>query len=64
MTLEPGDLIATGTPSGVGVSMSPPVFLKVGDVVRAEIAGIGFIENKVIAEPAFGMTQGAPHGGE
>ena len=64
MTLEPGDLIATGTPSGVGVSMSPPVFLKVGDVVREEIAGIGIIENKVIAEPAFGMTQGAPHGGE
>jgi len=64
MTLEPGDLIATGTPSGVGVSMSPPVFLKLGDVVRAEIGGIGFIENKVIAEPVFGMTQGAPHAGE
>ena len=58
MTLEPGDLIATGTPSGVGVSMSPQVFLKVGDVVRAEIGGIGFIENNVIAEPVFKKTNG------
>lgn len=51
-TLEPGDLIATGTPSGVGVAMKPPRFLKVGDVMRAEVSGIGFIENTVIAEPA------------
>ncbi len=50
-TLEPGDLIATGTPSGVGVAMKPPRFLKVGDVMRAEISGIGVIENRVIAEP-------------
>lgn len=50
-TLEPGDLIATGTPSGVGVAMKPPRFLKVGDVMRAEVSGIGFIENTVIAEP-------------
>lgn len=46
-TLEPGDLIATGTPEGVGVGMQPPQFLKVGDVVRCEIDGIGAIENKV-----------------
>ena len=42
-TLEPGDLIATGTPEGVGVGMEPQVFLKAGDVVRCEIAGIGAI---------------------
>ena len=46
-TLEPGDLIATGTPEGVGVGMDPPVFLKPGDVVRCEVDGIGAIENKV-----------------
>ena len=46
-TLEPGDLIATGTPEGVGVSMEPPVFLRPGDVVRCEIDGIGVIENQV-----------------
>ncbi len=50
-TLEPGDLLATGTPSGVGVAMSPPVYLRAGDVMRAEIEGIGSIENRVIAEP-------------
>ena len=46
-TLEPGDLIATGTPEGVGVGMDPPVFLQAGDVVRCEIDGIGAIENRV-----------------
>lgn len=46
-TLEPGDLLATGTPEGVGVGMEPPVFLKAGDVVRCEIDGIGAIENRV-----------------
>ena len=46
-TLEPGDLIATGTPSGVGIAMDPPVFLNAGDVVRCEIDGIGMIENRV-----------------
>lgn len=51
-TLEPGDLLATGTPSGVGVAMEPQTFLKVGDVMRAEIDGIGAIENRVVAEPA------------
>jgi 2-keto-4-pentenoate hydratase/2-oxohepta-3-ene-1,7-dioic acid hydratase in catechol pathway len=47
-TLETGDLIATGTPEGVGVGMEPPVFLQPGDVVRCEIDGIGTIENKVV----------------
>jgi 2-keto-4-pentenoate hydratase/2-oxohepta-3-ene-1,7-dioic acid hydratase in catechol pathway len=46
-TLEPGDLLATGTPEGVGVAMVPPHFLKSGDVVRCEIDGIGAIENRV-----------------
>lgn len=46
-TLEPGDLIATGTPEGVGIGMEPPVFLKPGDVVRCEVEGIGAIENIV-----------------
>ena len=48
-TLEPGDLIATGTPEGVGVGMEPPQFLQAGDVVRCEIDRIGAIENKVAA---------------
>lgn len=46
-TLESGDLIATGTPEGVGVGMDPQRFLKAGDVVRCEIDGIGVIENRV-----------------
>jgi len=49
MTLEPGDIIATGTPSGVGVAMDPPQYLKVGDVVRCEVEKIGHIENTVVA---------------
>jgi 2-keto-4-pentenoate hydratase/2-oxohepta-3-ene-1,7-dioic acid hydratase in catechol pathway len=50
-TLEPGDVLVTGTPEGVGVAMKPPRFLKVGDVVRCEVEKIGHIENVVIAEP-------------
>lgn len=46
-TLEPGDLIASGTPEGVGVAMQPPVFLQPGDLVRCEIEGVGAIENTV-----------------
>ena len=48
-TLESGDLIATGTPEGVGVGREPPVFLQPGDVVRCEVDGIGAIENTVRA---------------
>ena len=51
-TLEPGDVIPTGTPSGVGIGTRPPRFLVEGDAVRIAIAGIGEIENAVIAEPA------------
>lgn len=47
MTLEPGDIILTGTPGGVGVAMDPPNFLKEGDVVRVEIDQVGVLENKV-----------------
>lgn len=47
-TLETGDLIATGTPEGVGVGMDPQRFLQPGDVVRCEIDGIGVIENRVM----------------
>ena len=50
-TLEPGDVVAMGTPAGVGISMKPPRLLKVGDVVRVEIERIGAIENPVIDEP-------------
>jgi 2-keto-4-pentenoate hydratase/2-oxohepta-3-ene-1,7-dioic acid hydratase in catechol pathway len=49
MTLEPGDLIATGTPSGVGFKRHPPVFLGDGDVVEVEIERIGAIRNTVVA---------------
>ena len=50
-TLEPGDVIATGTPSGVGHFRDPPLYLKAGDTVRVEIEGIGVLENPVEAEP-------------
>lgn len=52
MTLEPGDVVSTGTPGGVGISMKPPRLLQIGDRVRVEIEGIGAIENEVVAEPA------------
>jgi 2-keto-4-pentenoate hydratase/2-oxohepta-3-ene-1,7-dioic acid hydratase in catechol pathway len=51
-TLEPGDLIVTGTPSGVGIGFEPKRWLTVGDRVRIEITGLGYIDNTVIAEPA------------
>ena len=47
MTLSPGDLIATGTPPGVGLGMKPPVFMNPGDVCRVEIDGLGSMENPV-----------------
>lgn len=51
-TLEPGDVIVTGTPSGVGMAMKPPQALNVGDTVNVEIEGLGYIENEIIEEPA------------
>jgi 2-keto-4-pentenoate hydratase/2-oxohepta-3-ene-1,7-dioic acid hydratase in catechol pathway len=50
MTLEPGDLILTGTPSGVGHARTPPVPMAHGDVVEVEIEGIGVLRNPVVAE--------------
>lgn len=50
--LHPGDVIATGTPSGVGIGFDPPRYLQDGDVVRVEIAGIGSLSNPVKAMPA------------
>ena len=47
ITLEPGDIIATGTPSGVGMGFKPPRFLKKGDLVECEIAGIGILRNRI-----------------
>jgi len=51
VTLYPGDIIATGTPAGVGQGQSPPVYLKHGDRVRIEIDGLGVIENRFVETP-------------
>jgi 2-keto-4-pentenoate hydratase/2-oxohepta-3-ene-1,7-dioic acid hydratase in catechol pathway len=51
-TLEPGDVVSTGTPAGVGIVRKPMLLLKAGDVVKVEVEGIGAIENPVIEEPA------------
>lgn len=50
MTLEPGDVIATGTPSGVGVFRDPKVFIRPGQTIRCEIEGLGALENRVRGE--------------
>ena len=52
--LEPGDLIFTGTPSGVGDSRKPPRYLGPGNVVETEIEGVGVMRNPVVAGPAYG----------
>lgn len=57
ITLEPGDLVVTGTPAGVGVFRDPPVFLEPGDVVRVEVEGIGSLVN-----PVLDADGGAPVG--
>ena len=49
MTLEPGDIIATGTPSGVGFKRNPPLLLGEGDIVEVEIEGLGVLHNPVVA---------------
>jgi 2-keto-4-pentenoate hydratase/2-oxohepta-3-ene-1,7-dioic acid hydratase in catechol pathway len=54
-TLEPGDIVSTGTPAGVGASFDPPQWLVAGDTVRIEVEGIGVLENPVIDGP------GRPH---
>lgn len=52
VTLMPGDLIATGTPAGVGAARTPPVFLRPGQIVRASIEGIGELVNECVADDA------------
>ncbi len=52
VTLEPGDVIATGTPPGVGFARKPPVFLKPGDLMEVEVEGLGVLSNPVLADPA------------
>jgi 2-keto-4-pentenoate hydratase/2-oxohepta-3-ene-1,7-dioic acid hydratase in catechol pathway len=53
MTLEPGDVIATGTPSGIGARRQPPLFLRPGDIVEVEIEPIGKIRNQMVSEAPF-----------
>lgn len=50
-TLEPGDIISTGTPAGVGIVRQPPLWMKAGDVIRVEIDGLGALRNTIIDEP-------------
>jgi acylpyruvate hydrolase len=54
MTLEPGDIIVTGTPSGVGVARDPKLFMKPGDLCEVEIEGIGTLANSIVAEDGGG----------
>ena len=49
ITLEPGDIVSTGTPSGVGAGYRPPRYLSAGQSVKVEIEGLGFIENKIVS---------------
>ena len=50
ITLEPGDIIVTGTPSGIGMARKPPLYMKAGDVVEVEIERIGVLRNPVVDE--------------
>ena len=49
MTLEPGTIVSTGTPSGVGLGYNPPQYMKAGDVMVAAIAGIGELRTRVVS---------------
>ena len=51
MTLLPGDVISTGTPAGVGLSLDPPAYLQPGDVVELGIEGLGSQRRRVVAAP-------------
>jgi 2-keto-4-pentenoate hydratase/2-oxohepta-3-ene-1,7-dioic acid hydratase in catechol pathway len=55
-TLEPGDVVTTGTPPGVGASFQPPKWLVHGDVVRIEIEGVGTLENPVVGPATAGSA--------
>jgi 2-keto-4-pentenoate hydratase/2-oxohepta-3-ene-1,7-dioic acid hydratase in catechol pathway len=50
MTLEPGDIIVTGTPAGVGYARTPPLYMKAGDTCEVEIEGIGILRNPILNE--------------
>jgi 2-keto-4-pentenoate hydratase/2-oxohepta-3-ene-1,7-dioic acid hydratase in catechol pathway len=50
MTLEPGDLVVTGTPSGVGHARKPPVWMKAGDTIEIEVEKVGILSNPIEAE--------------
>ena len=60
ITLQPGDIIATGTPAGVGIGFDPPKYLKGGDVVRVEIDGIGALENRFAEHARNDDRRGRP----
>jgi 2-keto-4-pentenoate hydratase/2-oxohepta-3-ene-1,7-dioic acid hydratase in catechol pathway/SAM-dependent methyltransferase len=62
MTLLPGDVIATGTPSGVGYARKPPLFMKAGDVCEVEIEGVGRLSNPVVDEEQGSQGKAAPAG--
>jgi 2-keto-4-pentenoate hydratase/2-oxohepta-3-ene-1,7-dioic acid hydratase in catechol pathway len=62
LTLEPGDIIATGTPSGVGYAMTPPQFLKEGDVVVCEVERLGRLVNPIrVVQPRVTRQPGAAY---
>jgi 2-keto-4-pentenoate hydratase/2-oxohepta-3-ene-1,7-dioic acid hydratase in catechol pathway len=48
LTLEAGDILATGTPDGVGFARTPPEFLQVGDIMETEVEGIGTMRNRIV----------------
>jgi len=59
ITLNPGDIIVSGTPSGVGMARKPPLFMKHGDVVEVEIEGIGVLRNPIEDETAAAPVRAA-----
>jgi 2-keto-4-pentenoate hydratase/2-oxohepta-3-ene-1,7-dioic acid hydratase in catechol pathway len=62
VTLEPGDIVSTGTPAGVGFARRPPRWLRPGDEVVIAIQGLGELRNPVVAEPAWCRNAGRPTG--
>jgi 2-keto-4-pentenoate hydratase/2-oxohepta-3-ene-1,7-dioic acid hydratase in catechol pathway len=59
MTLEPGDMIATGTPGGVGFARNPPLWLRPGDTITVDIEGVGVLTNPVQAEASSPLPAAA-----
>ena len=50
MTIKPGNVVATGTPSGVGYTRKPPVYLKPGDIMKVMVENVGVLQNKVVSQ--------------